>query len=346
MSSDLSAELSAILQAVRIHSLESFSFAGEAPVHIPSYAVPHGLPSVEPKPGAALIAALTGVLYHRCYSQAFGPQAPVANAGQPVTIDPGFINRLTQANGGRERWDAGWRIYQTLPNAQLLVQKGEVSRSALPGEYILNPPGQARPGQEILIRVVPEAKDLQPGFYFCFSETLSDQFDDFDLIRLYFNTPASAAPSMLGALSWALNRFEVPFRLKCLSAPDHYYRTDSMVLYFAKRHFQIVAELLATMPGPVLAQLNGTVPLFSKSLRPGIGLAEDPGTGESFGMHRCRLLAEGLLEAWKRGEHSDPGRLGSVRRQFAIGGISLDAPHLNAGSVDFFDLPRPIAIAV
>ena len=43
-------------------------------------------------------------------------------------------------------------------------------------------------------------------------------------------------------------------------------------------------------------KLNVRVPAFTKHLAPGLGFAEDPGTiRDSFGTHRCRLLAEGTL---------------------------------------------------
>jgi hypothetical protein len=51
-------------------------------------------------------------------------------------------------------------------------------------------------------------------------------------------------------------------------------------------------------------------------------------------MHRCRLLAEGVLRAQQQ---ADP--LEEVRRRFAADGISLERPWLNAGSVDQYNFP-------
>ena len=75
--------------------------------------------------------------------------------------------------------------------------------------------------------------------------------------------------------------------------------------------------------------LRPDTPLFTKQLAPGLGFAEDPGDGGSFGMHRCRLLAEAI---WR--EPSIDGIIGA----FESNGISIDQPYLNTGSIDQYEL--------
>jgi HopA1 effector protein family len=74
-------------------------------------------------------------------------------------------------------------------------------------------------------------------------------------------------------------------------------------------------------------------------LASGVGLAEEPNTGESFGMHRCRLVAEGLVDAWKQGAHTLEERIQAVDTKFTSNGLKLDRPYLSPGSVELFDLP-------
>ena len=50
----------------------------------------------------------------------------------------------------------------------------------------------------------------------------------------------------------------------------------------------------------VEAQLRSEVPAFTKSLALGLGLAESP-ANESFGLHRCRLIADGLVRSRTEG---------------------------------------------
>ena len=57
-------------------------------------------------------------------------------------------------------------------------------------------------------------------------------------------------------------------------------------------------------------------------------MAEDPGSGESFGQHRCRLIAEALASA----EGDRNGRALAVLRRFHEEGIDPEFPHLRPGS--------------
>jgi hypothetical protein len=315
-------ELSTILGAVTIHSPEHFSFAGGPPLKVTPVAG-------EPSP---LVRELRDVLYQRCYARPF-PDAPaMAIPG----ADPGFPRRLSVANQSRDRWDPGWRIYEVRPGGWIAVQKGDRCRSAQPGEYATHAgPGMPpRVGDPASLLVLRESHQLQAGFYYAFGETLSDQFDDFHIVRFYFHTSGVGALALLRSLTERLNRYEVPFRMKCLSDPAFYDRTDSAVLYIARRWFQIAAAVVMDLPGEVAAGLEPAVPLFSRPLRPGVGLAEDPGNGESFGMNRCRLVAEGLVDAWLHGLPGPEGRLEAVRARFTAAGMSLEHPHLNAGSTE------------
>jgi hypothetical protein len=89
-----------------------------------------------------------------------------------------------------------------------------------------------------------------------------------------------------------------------------------------------------TVHGEVLPWLSRSTPLFTRQLAHGLALAEDP--GDSFGKHRCAILA-GAMEA-SRGRAVEE-RLAEVRRHFEERGLSLDAPWLNAGSCGQYEYP-------
>src|SRR5262249_51411500 len=92
----------------------------------------------------------------------------------------------------------------------------------------------------------------------------------------------------------------------------------------------------------VTASLLESTPLFTEVLQPGVGIAEDPTSGESFGMHRCRLVAEGLVEAWQRAGKSVENRLQAIATRFEREGLKLDRPHLNAGSTELAEIPSEV----
>ena len=95
-----------------------------------------------------------------------------------------------------------------------------------------------------------------------------------------------------------------------------------------------VAGILSRVYAEVSRYLKPGVPTFTKPLARGLGLAEDPGQGESFGQNRCRLLAEGLIRAHEQRVRSLDARLQVVLDCYAAAGVRLDRPYLNAGSAD------------
>ena len=72
------------------------------------------------------------------------------------------------------------------------------------------------------------------------------------------------------------------------------------------------------------------MPLLDQRLHDGIGLAEDPATGESFGMSRSRLIAQAIWDAYARGQQSEESRMLELAIQFQRERLSLDQPHLRA----------------
>jgi hypothetical protein len=325
--------LGPVLDAIEILTPIAVRFAGEAPIQVTAYpAVSGGKPAPDP-----LVATIQGLLYLRCYSHRLGIVA------RPAPQDPQLLARLIAANQGRERWDGGWEIYSITPEGRISVLKGDRQRSAAPGEYIVENYSGAPPqiGATVMLRVVRDSQVVQPGFYYMFGEALGDMWDEVFLTRFYFNCTATHVAELIANVTHAMNRTRVPFRMKALTDSGGYTRTDSMVLYCARRYFAVVNHLLALLPPPVLDGLESAVPLFTKCLRPGIGFAEDPGNGESFGMNRCQLLAEAIVSAWRWGRVDSDARFEAAAAVFQAAGLSIDQPYLAAGSVDVFETAVP-----
>lgn len=324
-------ELADIFAAVQIHSPMAFSFRGEAPIQVGGQA--H---SAMGNVHAPLLAGLGGLLYSECYTRT----RMLGAAPPPLNLAPS----LMQANQTQDRWDPGWSIYHLGGDGRIAIQKGDRSRMAVIGEYASNKaPGMLpQTGDQVNLRVCPGSADMQQGFYFSFGATLSDQFDDCALVRFYFNVEAGGAAELLRAVSSRFNHYAVPYRFKTLSDAALYKRADAAVLYVAKRYFNIAAALLIDLHGRLAVPLRQQTPMFCRTLRPGIGMAEEPGTGESFGMNRCRLVAESIVDAWLGGAESVEARMNAVRKRFDAAGIALERPYLNARSVD---MPAEAAFA-
>jgi hypothetical protein len=262
-----------------------------------------------------------------------------------LSIDFGLLEAMSLANTTRERWEHGWTIARIQQHGQILAQKGSVQRNLWPGQFVSKdgPASMPRQGAEISVFYARESRSLQTGFYYAFGEVPEDDASAFGLVRLYWNISFEGAPRLVGLLTSRLNRFHVPFRLKAATARSQFNRTDVAVVYLAKRFFHIVAELMLDVHPEIEDALGDDVPLFSKRLAKGLGVAEDPGTGESFGQSRCRRLAESVWNCYQRGEKRPQARWEEFRRLLKERGIDPRHPHLNAGSLDWYELPSEVA---
>jgi hypothetical protein len=251
---------------------------------------------------------------------------------------------LSAANATANLWDPQWEVYQVDVDGAVHVRKRDIHRRAVPGEFS-NVGAPGRPvvvGARVALLVQKESLQLQPGFYFAFGSAIGSEFDNAHLSRIYFNVPANHADTLLRLLSAECNRYEIPFSFKCLSDPAGYaaQRADSAVLYVAKRYLQPVLRILTRHAPELEMLLRAKSPMFSKPLFPGVGLADEPGTGESFGQSRSRLVADGLIDAWEHGQHDGVQKLEAVRERFRRQGLDLRRPHLNPGNFDCYQNPK------
>ena len=82
------------------------------------------------------------------------------------------------------------------------------------------------------------------------------------------------------------------------------------------------------------------VPALTRSLAPGLALAEDPGHGESYGLHRAMLVADGLVRGFEAGAVGVEERLSYVEESMVESGVDPRRPYLKAGSCDDYE-PLP-----
>jgi hypothetical protein len=191
-------------------------------------------------------------------------------------------------------------------------------------------------GKPVSIFLPVGSTEMQAGLYHAFGDTAGEVEDGERLVRFYWNISAEGAPRLMEAVTREFNRFQVPFQFKCGTRAAQYSRRDAAVLYLQARYYPIAALLAERVYSQLNAWLDADTPLFSKRFADGLAFAEDP--GDSFGKHRCKILAEAMSATCGK----LPGdRLEEVRRQFEQRGLSLDRPWLNAGSLDRYEFPFP-----
>jgi len=330
------AELQEILRAIEIVSPTSFYFAGKL---FSSDDFGHSWPMSAPAQNP-LVAQLNQQLYGSCYCKRFNGKLAEESFVTP-SPDDNLVAELSTAHAGRERWDGGWQTHRLLPSGQIIAQKGGDTRIFWPGEFVSHEgPGMAmREGARISVYVPRESREMQPGFYFVFSETVGDQQDDYNLLRFYWHVKESGAALLIRLITKEFNRFQLPFRFKSLANRIFYQRSDAAVLYINKRFYRLSVDLLSDIYYQLRENLGENTPLFTKPLASGLGLAEEPGNGESFGQNRCRILAESLWSAYEKNLKTEEAQLQEVRSQFERNGLTIDFPFLNPNSIDEYVFP-------
>ena len=286
----------------------------------------------------ALTKRICDTLYERCYLKKVISDVRLE---QEAPKQENLSALLHKANTGLDGWDANWRVYQVAEDGRLFVQKADRSRVALAGEYTTYqwPGVKPKPGDFVSLRKFTGTTEVQEAFFFAFGHTLSDQFDDYSLVRFYFNVRARGAVNLLNVVTQNLNRYTLPFQFKTLFNASAYTRPDAAVLYVARRYYPIVAALIWDMYDKIEGDLRDAVPSLSYPFARGIGAADNPKDGVSFGIHRCQLIAQTLVKAWSQGENDIQQRLALLGRIFGDEKIALTAPYLNPYATNIFEKP-------
>jgi Lanthionine synthetase C-like protein/HopA1 effector protein family len=288
----------------------------------------------DPAPGApALLPLLEADLYTRLYARPVGDAA--APADLPAQRD--FLAALSAANSGRGTWDPGWVFRAVEADGRLAVVKYGLTFWAPPGAVRFRG-GAPRAGEPCWVWVAKEFRHLMPGFYFAVGDgEPSDGAEP--LVRFYWHLTPGGAVAYMAAVTSALNARGVPFCAKVLSDPAQYLRANAGYLYLGRRHYAGLGDVLQTVYQRVAAHLRPEVPLFTKRLAPGLGVAEDPLNGLSFGQHRCRLVAQALWRSFLQGDRTREAGAATLAAVFREAGRDPESPYLEPGSTDDYAFP-------
>lgn len=291
---------------------------------------------------------LYGIYYNGSMRSALAPDAegnglPLDLENNTVLgVDVGFYQRLHESNCGQGYFDPSWSVLKEESDGSLAVHRGGL-RLHIKRDKHLQPSRQAAVVGDLVAILMPKNR-VQNGFYMAVSNVAFSQIEDTNsnpvTVRIYFNLTPDGAVAVMGSLTQLLNEMAVPFSFKVLYNPKDYQRYDSGVLYFNKKDYKLIARVLETVYAQQRSHFKPEVPLFTMQLTPGLGLAEEPnqkfGDQESFGVNRCQVVANGLLEDWQQEDDSPEKRIKAILGQFSRLGIDLQRPYLNTNSEDIY----------
>ncbi|BAY33200.1 hypothetical protein NIES2107_50950 [Nostoc carneum NIES-2107] len=301
-----------------------------------------------------LQSQLTSFLYHIYYNGAFR-NALAINAKEIdatmlqnlenntyLGVDVDFYDRLHAANSGKGYFDDGWQVLRVESDGTLAVKKGEITLHIQRDRHLHCKQVNATIGDVVAVKMAPYL--TQNGFYLAVGNlgqySSLHRGHDRQLVRIYFNLSPEGAVAIMGSLTKQLNKIPIPFTFKALYNPSDYERYDTAVLYIEKGYYANLWPVLQSVYAEHQFYFGAEVPLFTKFLAPGIALAEEPHSKfagkESFGLNRCRIVTNGLLNAWQQGKESTENRMLSILQHFALQQIEIQRPYLNPDSEDIY----------
>lgn len=262
---------------------------------------------------AELRALLASALYERFHTA--GPRD-----ARPVRRDLGLERSLDEATPHRESELTG-----------RFVGRGDDRSVLLHGVRVAVPAHLVRPeGDLALVRVPSTRAALSPGFFLADGSRGVGRGDGLTC-RVYLHVLDShTAPGIWAAVLAELEGAELRYRAKILSSPASYPRQDALVVYLERECWDVAFALAVAVRG--LTGIGTSTSPFCERIAPGVARACEPvdarpgWTGLSFGEHRSRAVAEGLLAA--RGSSGDV-RARAVADALRAAGVNPANPHLN-----------------
>jgi hypothetical protein len=247
-----------------------------------------------------------------------------------------FYEQLRHSNSGKGYFDPGWQVLRRGKDGRFAVQKDALTLWIHPKRHL---PAEARsPVVEDSVSIRLPNHQVEAEFYVAVGDAGLVP-DEADAIELYFNVTAAGAIELMQHVTQQFNAIGIPFSFKVLADPVEYGRYDSAILQVGCIYYEQVWQVLQ----PIYQRLaphafHSTIPLFTKAIAPGIGLAEEPDDDRvgDFGMSRLRLVADALLSVWKTPMDTPEGRMNAIQQYFHQQELSWQQPYLNSDSQDIY----------
>lgn len=252
-------------------------------------------------------------------------EPPVLGSSVRALEDHPFADGLSAANDSRCYDDPGWGVvacrdgrFRVLKDGLTLTVRGDDLRAErCPSE-----------GALVAVRFPAERRYALPGFYLAIGSA-GPPHDEFPLKRLYVHASSLRAATVLGAITRGLNGLGVRYQCKALNDPAQYVRPDAIVVYVELADFERAHAKVAASLDP--RWLQPTTPGFASRLDSGIAHGDEPrqkaGRPISLGQDRSRLVARGLVAAWRADARDVDERGRLIAEEFASAGVDPSDPH-------------------
>ncbi|MFW5420917.1 hypothetical protein J0910_30305 [Nocardiopsis sp. CNT-189] len=276
-------------------------------------------------------AELRGRLAARLYSTLHSGEPPSADGPRPRTLRDTRMERPLREAVPHRSASSPARIAAPVRDGDghAVVLLSDV-RVRIPRTAVARP-GELHPGMSVDVALPASRALLSPGFFLA-DGSRGAALGASEVARLFVHiTSPGAAPTIWRSVLEALEERALHYRAKVLSARDAFPRRDALVVYTAEADasaLDAVAAQITGMPG-----IGSETSPFARPLAPGIARASEPADGRpghrglSFGQHRSRALAEGLITHASAPERRT--REAAVAEAFTAAGIDPTDPSRN-----------------
>jgi HopA1 effector protein family len=238
------------------------------------------------------------------------------------SLDSEFYTNLTQANSSLGYYDHGWEVEGFAEDGWVLVVKNHLHLQT-PPTHIYPVAAELAVGDKAAI-VMPK-NVLTVDRYIAISNR--GRLKEAPLVNCYFNCPAATASQLMSRLCQVLNQAELVFELEAELNERHYQRIDPVVLRLERDAFGQAQPLLQQVYGEVAGQLRSAVPLLTKAVAKGVGIAEVDSLGLDFGSYCWGAVARGVAKAWHLELTDEAAQLELIRSDLALAAIDLIHPY-------------------
>ncbi|AUT01939.1 hypothetical protein CLI64_16940 [Nostoc sp. CENA543] len=259
-----------------------------------------------------------------------------------IGIDVSLFQQLHAGNQGDGYFSPDWVVKKLEQDNSIAVTRGQLTVHIHPEIHLKTQEKSVSVGDVVAIKMPKNC--VQEGFYIAVGDTGLVPVDEGDInhriIRIYFNITSDGAVPLMRAVTQQLNAQQIYFSFKVPYSYSGYDRYDAGVLYIRQKDYLRVHPILQNIYSENTAYFQEDIPLFTKKLASGLGLAEEPDAKfdqyESFGTNRCQIIANGLIIAQQNNQRSPEAKLATIIEQFARLNVDLKFPYLNPNSTDIY----------
>ena len=149
-------------------------------------------------------------------------------------------------------------------------------------------------------------------------------------VRVYWSLNIGAVDAFTKhVLALVIDR-SVPMSAKVASRPEMFTRADAAVMYMSEATYHSIITDLQRIHGSLVDHIKPSTPALCLKLAHGVGLAESPTDGRSFGQFMCTVLSHGVIRMARGEGVSVSDKVAALRREISAAGLDLEAPHLRS----------------